>query len=253
MQRNSLIIHYLSKPPYYALLIMAFCCSFGAIINQIFSLRMFEIFYNFAGINKQLFIAINDLTNVGSIPVILKYLSSIFFIANFAVIYVVVCGYFYYRTKNAANKKEYFLPIYHELSRIGICYAVFGCTFAALKFSINLPRPFCSLELTEFSSIASTINERCLSSFPSAHTGLCILAAYFLWPYLGKKLKMLAIIITLAVATSRITLAMHYPADILYSVIVTMAVIIVGNILYKTLKKKIITPVGGFIFKITFC
>lgn len=213
---------------------------------------MFEIFYNFAGINKKLFITINNFTNAGTLPVILKYLSNIFFIANFAVIYVLVCGYFYYKTKQAENKSEYFMPVYHELTRIGICYAMFGCTFAALKFSINLPRPFCSLAPTEFTSIASILNERCLSSFPSAHTGLCILAAYFLWPYINKTLKIIAIITTLAVATSRITLAMHYPADILYSVLTTMIVIITGNIFYKTLKKKIITPIGDFIFKITF-
>jgi len=213
---------------------------------------MLETFYNFFGINKHLFLIINYYTNIYALPVVLEYLSNMFFIANFAVLYVVVCGYFCYKTRKVSNRAEYFTPIYHELVRVGICYTVFGCTFAALKFSVNLARPFCSLEPTEFSTIANILNERCLSSFPSAHTGLSILVTYFLWPYLNKALKIFTCIIVLAVATSRITLAMHYPADILYSALITVIVIMLGNLLYNLLKKKIITPAGSLIQKVFF-
>ena len=209
---------------------------------------MLEIFYNFLGINKQLFFTINYYTNISYIPTFLKYLSNIFFIANFAAIYVVICVYFYYKTHTTANKREYFTPIYYKLVKIGICYALFGCTFAALKFSINLPRPFCSLAFTEFTTIANITNERCLSSFPSAHTGLSLLVTYFLWSYINKYLKTLSCLITIAVAISRITLAMHYPADILYSALTTIIVIFAGNTLYTLLKKKFITPPENWIF-----
>jgi len=213
---------------------------------------MLETSYNLLGFNEPLFIIINNVTNIGILPSILQAISSIFFIANFAAGYLIACIYFYYKTRKAADKTEYFIPIYHELTRIGICYALFGLTFAALKFSVNLPRPFCSLLPTEFVTITDTSTERCLSSFPSAHTGLSLLVAYCFWPYMNKTLKLLACLVIIAVAISRITLAMHYPSDILYSAIVTIVIIITGNLLYKSLKNIMITPVGIFIIRVFF-
>lgn len=213
---------------------------------------MLEIFYNFFGLNEIVFIKLNQLTNKGIIPYLLHYISSMFFIANFAIFYILTCIYFYFKSKASKNIEEYFTPIYNELVRIGICYAVFGFTFAGLKFSVNLPRPFCSLEQHQFTTIANTELERCLSSFPSAHTGLSILVAYMLWPHINKTAKIVCCIIVAFVATSRITLAMHYPADIIYSAIVTLIVIFTGNIIYKTLKPSLIDPIKKIIIKLIF-
>ena len=213
---------------------------------------MLETSYNLLGFNRPLFIAINDVANIGILPDILQAISSIFFIANFAAGYLIACICFYYKTKKAADKTEYFIPIYHKLTQIGICYALFGLTFAALKFSIDLPRPFCSLLTTEFITIMDISTERCLSSFPSAHTGLSVFIAYCFWPYMNKILKLLACLIIIAVAISRVTLAMHYPADILYSAIITIIIIITGNFLYRSLKNTMITPVGIFIIRVFF-
>lgn len=213
---------------------------------------MFEVFYNLLSYNTSLFISLNHYTNMGILPTLLQAISSVFFIANFAVFYLATCIYFYYKVRKSDNPTIYFTPIYYELTRIGICYALFGCTFAALKFSVNLARPFCSLPATEFVTIANISIERCLSSFPSAHTGLSILVAYCLWPYINKNLKFLLCIIVPSVALSRITLAMHYPADILYSAIVTILVIITGNYLYKILQKPLVIPVKNLIIRLLF-
>lgn len=213
---------------------------------------MFGVFYNWNGFNKSLFIAVNQLTNVSIIPDILQAISSVFFIANFAVGYAITCIYFYFKTKQVTDKETYFITIYNGLVRIGICYALFGLAFAALKFSVNLPRPFCSLKPGEFITIANIASERCLSSFPSAHTGLSILVAYALWPYLNNFFKTLACFIIFAVAISRFTLAMHYPADILYSAVVTLLVIITGNFIFYSLHKKLIKPIGYLIFQLIF-
>ena len=213
---------------------------------------MLETFYNLLGFNRHLFIIINDATNIGILPNILQAISSIFFIANFAAGYLMACIYFYYKTKKAADQTGYFTPVYYELTRIGINYALFGLVFAALKFSVNLPRPFCSLLPTEFVTITDTSIERCLSSFPSAHTGLSLLVAYCFWPYMNKTLKTFACLAVIAVAISRITLAMHYPADILYSAVVTIIVIITGNLLYASLRNIMIKPIGKLIIRLFF-
>ncbi len=213
---------------------------------------MLEIFYNFFGLNEIIFAKLNYITNNGIFPYILQAISSIFFIANFAIFYALTCLYFYFKTKKAINPEEYFTPIYNKLVLIGICYAVFGFTFAGLKFSVNMPRPFCSLDPSQFATIANIELERCLSSFPSAHTGLSILVTYALWQHINNIGKIIFCIIIGAVAVSRVTLAMHYPADIIYSALVTLLVIITGNIIYKILKPLVITPVKKIIIQLVF-
>jgi len=213
---------------------------------------MLELFYNPMGYNTDLFLLLNHLTNISVLPIIFQAISSVFFIANFAAAYLATCIYFYYKTKKANDPTAYFQPIYYELTRIGICYALFGISFAALKFSINLPRPFCSLPVGDFITITNISIERCLSSFPSAHTGLSILVTHCLWPHLNKALQALMCIIILSVALSRITLAMHYPADIMYSAMVTIFVIITGNRLHNALRKPVLIPIKNAITKLLF-
>jgi membrane-associated phospholipid phosphatase len=213
---------------------------------------MQRFFYDWWGINKELFIKINQCTNIHKLPVILQKLSDLFFIANFSVGYIIICIIFYFKIKNSTDKENKFSIIYYELTRVGICYSLFGLTFAALKFSINLPRPFCSLPAAEFLTIANIDSERCLSSFPSAHTGLSIFVAYCLWPYVNNLLRFLLCFVILAVATSRLTLAMHYPADIFYSAIVATFVIVAGNYIHNFFYPRIIKPIRPLIFKLIF-
>lgn len=206
--------------------------------------------YDLFGLNKTLFLIINYYTNVSIIPSFLQIISSIFFIANFAFCYLVFCLYFYTKIRKSENPAQTFISIYYELVRIGICYALFGLTYAALKFSVNLPRPFCSLPLEDFKTIIDITHERCLSSFPSAHTGLAILVAYCAWPYIRSKMKILACLVITLVAISRITLAMHYPADIIYSCLLTMLIILIGNFIYDKFKEVLIRPIGEVIAQI---
>lgn len=213
---------------------------------------MYADLYNLYGLNKTLFLIINSYTNVSILPSFLQIISSMFFIANFAFCYLIACLYFYIQIRKLNNPTQTFIPTYFVLVRIGICYALFGLTYAAMKFSVNLPRPFCSLQTEDFKTIIDTTHERCLSSFPSAHTGLAILVAYCIWPYMGRKMKILSCIIIVLVAISRITLAMHYPADIIYSCILTMIIITAGNFIYNKFKENLIRSIGEKIMRVMF-
>lgn len=213
---------------------------------------MYNVIYDFFGLNKIIFIFINKLTNFGIIPNILKIVSQLFFIGNFAVYYFIICLFCYFKLKKLPDQEIKFTPIYNNLVKAGTCYALFGFTYAALKFSINLPRPFCSLSSTEFSTIVDIANERCLSSFPSAHTGLSIIIAYYLWPHLKKYQQIIMLLLIPTVAVSRITLAMHYPADIIYSAIIAGILIFSSNKLVYSLQNQVVQPIGNFIFRRVF-
>ncbi|RYE06285.1 MAG: phosphatase PAP2 family protein [Rickettsiaceae bacterium] len=212
---------------------------------------MFELFYNFYGINQKLFLFINNLTNSKITIAQILYLSSYpFGISKFAIYYVIGVVIAYYRIKNiksSTNRLARFWQLYQLFTKIGIIYTFFGCTYAALKFSINLPRPFCSLTTETFFTITDTQSYRCLSSFPSAHVGLAVMISYIFWRYTNVIGKACLIILTTTVAISRLSLAVHYPADILYSLIIIILVIICGNKISYLLKNNILFRIGSVI------
>ena len=212
---------------------------------------MFDFFYNFAGLNTKIFLFINHATNVSILPQILQLVSWPFGISKFALYYVILAICFGLQLMKIPShlRENEFWHVYNKMTLAGLTYACFGFIYAALKFSINLPRPFCSLPVDSFKTVINTETERCLSSFPSAHTGLAVLIAYLLWPYLRNSGKVAAVIIILLVGISRMTLAMHYPADILYSFFVAFIVIIIGKVVYKVFENNIIRSVGKIILK----
>ncbi len=203
-------------------------------------------------LNKHTFIFFNYFAQTPIISNLSLALDKIFFITNFSILYVFLCVYSYFKIKKTENKPLLFNTYYKKLVHIGTCYAFFGLTFAALKFSINLERPFCSLASNEFFTIINTKNERCLSSFPSAHAGIAILYSYFLWPYIGKLNRFLCIITVILVAISRMFLAMHYPSDIIFSGFFTILIMFLSNYTFCKLEKSIISPIGRWIFYLLF-
>ena len=62
--------------------------------------------------------------------------------------------------------------------------------------------------------------------------------------------KFLAIAISVAVMLSRIILAMHYPADIFYSIMIVSILLYLANGFYSLFQKNIIFNVGEWIYKI---
>lgn len=213
----------------------------------------YSFFYDLSGLNEKIFIAINKATNQGSfIPKTLLLISQFFSIEKFAIYYLIICALLYFQAKKTGEINKFFTEPYLRLVRAGTCYAIFGFVYAGLKFSVNLPRPFCSLPTSKFLTIANITSERCLSSFPSAHSGMTIIICYYLWPYLNKFARIFAVAISVAVATSRITLAMHYPSDIIYGILLSIIIIYSSNKLCDLLDNKIIQPFKELLKKLLF-
>ncbi len=214
---------------------------------------MFEFLYNFYGANQEIFVYINKITNYPPIlPYILKSISYCFNIGNFAICYCLFLVYFWLQlhTIQDFNKlSSKFWPIYHKLVLIGIIYTIFCVTYATLKYSINLPRPFCSLPTQYFITIVKVKLERCLSSFPSSHAGLALLTAYIIWPHTTLFQKIFLYLMVLVVALSRITLAMHYPADIIYSFVITTIIIVISKVIFKIFVNNLINRIGNILVK----
>ncbi|WP_375326457.1 phosphatase PAP2 family protein [Candidatus Tisiphia endosymbiont of Nemotelus uliginosus] len=214
---------------------------------------MFEFVYHFLGLNQELFLYLNKVTNhFNIIAYILQIISDCFNISNFAVAYFICCIYFCITLNKIQDFEQFYIkfwPIYNKLFLLGIIYTIFGLTYAILKFSVNMPRPFCSLPAYSFTTIADVSLARCLSSFPSSHVGLALVVAYSIWTNITITQKLFTFLVVLLVALSRIALAMHYPADIIYSFVITILIIIISKVVFRIFSNNLIKWIGQIIVK----
>ncbi len=202
-----------------------------------------------------IFYSLNHFCNTGFVPYALNILSNFFMIWCFAVYYILFCIYQIYRLNKLSPsiRDIEYEKVFYTLVQVGTCYAFFGFAYAMLKFSINLPRPYCSLPEGSFVTIMNMEGVRCLSSFPSAHVGLAFMMAIFLWPHIGKLYRCLAVITVVLVALARITLAMHYPADIMYSLVITVLAVAMSQLIFSIFSDNIIKylcqKIKGYVLK----
>ncbi len=212
---------------------------------------MKRIFYDLFGLNTELFLIINKITNYGYIPYLLKYLSSLFLFPLFVPYFIIICIYCLYQIKASQpeQKEREFHKYCLRLVSPGLCYSLFILTYASLKYYLNMPRPYCSLDQELFISIINFDGERCLSSFPSAHSALALIISFYLWPYLNKFAKLIAIVIIILVGLARVSLAMHYPMDVVYGILIGFITIFITKKIYNISKESIIVPLINLVFK----
>lgn len=193
-----------------------------------------EYLYDFAGYNMAIFNFINSKLNIGILPKIFEILSSFFQIWCFAIYYFTIAFYLCRKTLSLKGQQQelFFQKAFYKMFKIGICYAFFGFTYAMIKFSVDIPRPFCALDYSAFTTIHDISKERCMSGFPSAHTGLALIICIYAWKYIGNIGKAILLGNVFLVAISRIVLAMHFPADIIYSIFITLTIVAISQLIY---------------------
>jgi membrane-associated phospholipid phosphatase len=198
-----------------------------------------ELFYDFFGYNSKLFFYINEWMSGDISQTILSNISNLFYYYNFLIYFGIAIIYAISQIKKDQNKFE---PYFQVLLRVGVIYCCFIFIFTMLKYSVNMPRPLCSFAPETFHSIIAPDSVRCLSSFPSAHSGFVLLMAYLILHYIALDFMQKFVVISLVIFTgiARISMAMHFPADIVYGYLIGVLVIIIGDFIYKKLPSEII-------------
>ena len=82
----------------------------------------------------------------------------------------------------------------------------------------------CELEVGSFILPYPEIDKICNHSFPSAHSALATLLAILFWSKVNLIGKLLLILLVAIVAISRIGLAMHYPTDVIYGILLVLMI-----------------------------
>jgi membrane-associated phospholipid phosphatase len=198
-----------------------------------------ELFYDFSGYNKELFFYINKILSGDVTQAILSNLSNLFYYYNFIIYFAIAAFYFIKKIKQDEKRFDYY---FHLLVRYGMIYCWFMFVFTFFKYTVNMPRPLCSFPPDSFHSIIHPDSVRCLSSFPSAHSGFALIISYMLWNYIALDFVQKLVIISIVILTglARIAMAMHFPADVLYGYVIGVLVIILGNLSYDKLPKSIL-------------
>ena len=181
---------------------------------------MKHIFYDWYGFNQSLFVSVNYITNLGFLQKLFIIISKLFNIFAFLLYYLLLLLFIFFKLRNDKFSKDSYDRYFEILLKIGLTYTVIILAYSAMKFGINLPRPYCIME--NFISIQNFANVRCLSSFPSAHTAMAVFMYYISFQHLSKGGKLLGAIVIALVGASRISLAMHFPADVLYSIVICL-------------------------------
>lgn len=94
---------------------------------------------------------------------------------------------------------------------------VVGCAITALlvftvKASFNMPRPYNALPSGSVNVLA-VLKEP--YSFPSGHAAFAMLVAWVFWPYCQRRWRALLALCVVWVGISRVSVGAHFPADVL--------------------------------------
>ncbi|MBF8247122.1 MAG: phosphatase PAP2 family protein [Rickettsia sp.] len=195
-----------------------------------------ENFFNkISQINIQYFIILNKALNYSIIPYFLSIFSIFFEIKIFLIFYVSYIFYFHKKSqlKSKINKKTFFYFI-----KSTQCYFLFVIIFYIIKKLSKVPRPFCILNNVQ-TILHNLDHSICYQSFPSAHTGLAFLLGIQCWKYAQIWQKFIIIITIFLASLSRISLALHFPLDLISSLPITLIIYHLNNLISRIFFKNL--------------
>lgn len=90
-----------------------------------------------------------------------------------------------------------------------------------IKNYTSMPRPFCGLEnIYVINDVTNKLE--CKMSFPSGHISFLVIMTASFWSVFNRAFKILAVMLVLFVAITRMAAGAHYPMDLLGAAIITL-------------------------------
>lgn len=191
---------------------------------------MKEIFYDWGGANVWLFHAINDIHFEGLDQFMLlgtwlgDHIRFPFYLLLLTLIALaVVC------------KPEQDCDRYHTLVQrwmaviavFSLAYWLNGLLLGVLKPLLDFPRPPLAL-LPDTLHIVGTAEYH--HSLPSGHSSFAMMVVASLWPVLGKQWRVAGAFFVLWVGISRVSLGMHFPADVMAGFMLSLSVVLLVSV-----------------------
>ncbi|MGE0754222.1 MAG: phosphatase PAP2 family protein [Alphaproteobacteria bacterium] len=201
-----------------------------------------ENFYDWHGLNKDLFLLINDIhtgwydslmltiTEIGNHKLFIYYMA---FITFYAVVSTLSR-----KLTRRPGMKVHMSKWFGVLTVLLIGYGAMGLTVKTLKSEVALPRPYEALGSSKVTLLQEQPSEKDYESFPSGHSAFIAFMVTALWPVLGGGLGFIAVMLVLLTGWSRIALGVHFPADVIGGLMIGFFITLtVRMILYSIYRK----------------
>ncbi len=200
-----------------------------------------KFFYDWAGANDVLFFLINDIrgTLYDKLMVITSQLGEH---QQFAY-YIYAClvwaciGYLYRRFNGYINARAYLTVWLGVLIVLAAGFAAEVAMLKTLKAEFAYARPYMIYNDIHVLD-PSPLPEKDYHSFPSGHTSLITLLVVTLWPVMSPLFRWIGVLLIPLVGWSRVSMGMHFPADVFYGFLFTFVLIlIIRAVMYPLLHR----------------
>lgn len=204
---------------------------------------MKEIIYDWGGGNIRVFHLINDIrsgwldqlmllgTELGDHKRFSIYLVCLMFVALFAL------------NTQLQNLEQYQARAKRWIEVIAVfsfAYWVDGWVLGFLKPFLDFPRPPLAL-LPDTLHLIGTAEYH--HSLPSGHATFAMMVVSSLWPVLCHRCRIAGIVFVLWVGLSRVSLGMHFPADVIAGYLLSLSIVL---LLYAAIHRGVI-PLSKYI------
>lgn len=187
---------------------------------------MKELFYEWNGANVWLFHAINDIrfgwldqvmllgTALGDHNLFPLYLGVL------ALMTLVVVNTPFQDTSHHRIRVSRWMAV---IAVFSLAYLLDGILIGYLKPLFDYPRPPLALPQGTFNVIGDPEYHR---SLPSGHASFAMLVTASLWPVLNHRWRIAGVVFVLWVGISRVSLGVHFPADVIAGFLSSLAVVL---------------------------
>lgn len=187
-------------------------------------------FYDWGGANEALFKAINGLSTGGWYDALMILLSRTADHENLPYIILLLLfstfiDYGLRKLRGRGGATHCLIAWFGVFCVLTASYIVDGGTVKGLKHFIDYPRPYVAIgpedvKLLEYRSDPADDYK----SFPSGHASFITVVVASIWPVLSSGMRKFGIFLIFGVCWSRLALGMHFPADVLGGMILSLII-----------------------------
>lgn len=190
--------------------------------------------YDWYGTNQELFKSINHMFRSDAYDHGMLFLSYFFDADNFPYFFGAFALYaaltWVFRWMGAQDDKQrrhYLTRWLGVLAVLAFGFVAMGLTVKTLKADFGYPRPYVALASDEVRLLEKHIDVKDdKHSFPSGHAAFITFLVVALWPVLSRDMRVAGLFLVPLVCWSRIALGVHFPADVVYGVAISLIIVL---------------------------
>ncbi|MFW0776786.1 MAG: phosphatase PAP2 family protein [Rickettsiales bacterium] len=206
-----------------------------------------NFFYDWGGLNEWLFLQINSLRG-GTYDTVMLLITKLGDHKIFPYVLIGLLGYVFvasiFRKLSGRGAIKPRLVMWFGIFTVLIAgFAVNGLFTIYAKDYFEYERPYVALESKDVHLLEPQEIDDDKRSFPSGHVGFITFLIISLWPAFRDDWKWYSLLVVAAVGWTRVSLGVHYPADVLWSFLFTTTIIITVRAVTYTILRKLFNVV----------